>query len=598
METVTNNLSKEQLLDYVKKQKLKLKKLEKDIETLKKENDSLVQAQKQNVASTSNDGSSASGGSSKEAIDPMLFWPMIMRQSPYVQSLAKCALNSFVSACTNTIMASNDANKNKVCIGGPHRSLRNGFRKWKIAAMEMRADAAKQAVESLESKYAQSEQKIAKLKVLLSKVNQANQRNMENTNAYKKAGEDVQMELYALKQKENSEKQSLMEALRVQSMESAFQYDTELTIQRAAEAMIHQQQQAHSSAANQTKKVKDFEDEKSQLVEQIKSLEQKREDMLRLQQSVQDKLDAATRKIAQLESQLRDSKAVSEQLLFKLKEEEEQREEVELELKATLNSRTTMLQEVEAAAEARATLAGNELKKQLAELALRLEKAERDTRVAQGEKDTVVGELQKANRFAVDLSNSRDEVRRLEKTNTELKRQLATMMSKTIQAPTAAAPQQQSAAAATQQESGHTHKPPMVPVAPLPPAVILTPEEGESLTTTIRQFSQFITVLLGYVDDSTNRSLRAAVSVCSQFHHLLHREGAFTDKQANLIVTFIKATLADVDSIFEAMTSSFGQEVGAVPEVGGRVKNNDSTTANIFAKLDSKIQQESDKVCS
>jgi hypothetical protein len=211
-----------------------------------------------------------------------------------------------------------------------------------------------------------------------------------------------------------------------------------------------------------------------------------------------------------------------------------------------------------------------------------LEKAERDTRVAQGEKDTVVGELQKANRFAVDLSNSRDEVRRLEKTNTELKRQLATMMSKTIQAPTAAAPQQQSAAAATQQESGHTHKPPMVPVAPLPPAVI----------------SQFITVLLGYVDDSTNRSLRAAVSVCSQFHHLLHREGAFTDKQANLIVTFIKATLADVDSIFEAMTSSFGQEVGAVPEVGGRVKNNDSTTANIFAKLDSKIQQESDKVCS
>jgi predicted nucleic acid-binding Zn-ribbon protein len=343
METVTNNLSKEQLLDYVKKQKLKLKKLEKDIETLKKENDSLVQAQKQNVASTSNDGSSASGGSSKEAIDPMLFWPMIMRQSPYVQSLAKCALNSFVSACTNTIMASNDANKNKVCIGGPHRSLRNGFRKWKIAAMEMRADAAKQAVESLESKYAQSEQKIAKLKVLLSKVNQANQRNMENTNAYKKAGEDVQMELYALKQKENSEKQSLMEALRVQSMESAFQYDTELTIQRAAEAMIYQQQQAHSSAANQTKKVKDFEDEKSQLVEQIKSLEQKREDMLRLQQSVQDKLDAATRKIAQLESQLRDSKAVSEQLLFKLKEEEEQREEVELELKATLNSRTTLL---------------------------------------------------------------------------------------------------------------------------------------------------------------------------------------------------------------------------------------------------------------
>jgi hypothetical protein len=52
-----------------------------------------------------------------------------------------------------------------------------------------------------------------------------------------------------LKLQEESEKLALMEAVRVQSIENAFQHDVELAIQKAAENMICQHILGSSSAS-------------------------------------------------------------------------------------------------------------------------------------------------------------------------------------------------------------------------------------------------------------------------------------------------------------------------------------------------------------
>lgn len=225
-----NALSNEQLLEYIKKQKAKIKKLEKDKETLGKIN---VEQEQQIIAATaaaaaaavSTAGTTSPSHSSSD--NPSLFWGLIDRESSFKQKLAKIALNSFVATIEKSSLG-----KKYV------PSRRSLFDHWKEHTYFMKMTAI--ATELLESSksYLALEQKTAKLKALLARTHQSNQRFQEDTTSFKKIQKDAELQLKSLKERDESEREALLETVRARTIETAFQYDMELAIQRAADGDI------------------------------------------------------------------------------------------------------------------------------------------------------------------------------------------------------------------------------------------------------------------------------------------------------------------------------------------------------------------------
>ena len=85
---------------------------------------------------------------------------------------------------------------------------------------------------------AQMEQRIVKLKALLARTHQANQRNLEEFDNMKKAKLSKDDELKLHEMKANAELNSLREAVRANSITSAFQYDIDILIQNAGYCFI------------------------------------------------------------------------------------------------------------------------------------------------------------------------------------------------------------------------------------------------------------------------------------------------------------------------------------------------------------------------
>jgi hypothetical protein len=404
MDTISKGLSSEQLLDYIKKQKARIKRLEKENEVLRKDKEARV-VQSHALAPAEK----------QPGFDPLLFWELVGRETPFIQNIARSALNSMVfSLCVNGCM-----NRKTILHSGDAK--RKLFQLWKVQTLQMRSLSAEKVVDELKSNLTASEQRISKLKALLARTHQANQRNLEDTAASKKATQDVSIELNSLKQKEELERVTMLESLRVQSIDSAFQYDVELSIQRAAEQMVSQQQIVQSNSQQTARRIKELEEERSLLNMQLESLqEEERGNELRTL-SLNNEIDQLQRKLRESETARFESEARITCLHQQLEFEEMQRRDVEGELAATLSSQVKQLQETEAKSDTKATIKINAITQELHEMSSRLDSSERSGRVLQHEIDKLEADLRRNRGHAEELEAASNEIGRLNRMINELR---------------------------------------------------------------------------------------------------------------------------------------------------------------------------------
>ena len=211
---VANTLSNDQLLDYIKKQKARIKRLEKEKENLTKvnaEQERQIEAGVQPINSSSSDNSS-------------LFWGLIDRESSFKQKLATSALSFLVSTIGKTSLGRRYI-----------PSRRSLFDRWKEVTIQSKIITISGALSDSHKSFAALEQKSLKLKALLARTHQSNQRFQEDTTSFQKIQKDAALQLKTLKERDESERLALLETVRAQTIETAFQYDMELAIQRAAD---------------------------------------------------------------------------------------------------------------------------------------------------------------------------------------------------------------------------------------------------------------------------------------------------------------------------------------------------------------------------
>jgi hypothetical protein len=213
-------LSNDQLLDYIKKQKSRIKRLEKEKETLHRENIEHERQIGSKIESTVKSESSSNNSS--------LFWGLIDKESPFKQKLAKSALNFLIGTISKSSLG-------RKCV----LSKRSLFDRWKEHVFLSKISTLSIELQDSNKSFAALEQKTAKLKALLARTHQSNQRFQEDTTSFKKIQKDAALQLKTLKERDESERMALLETVRVRTIETAFQYDMELAIQRAADGEFY-----------------------------------------------------------------------------------------------------------------------------------------------------------------------------------------------------------------------------------------------------------------------------------------------------------------------------------------------------------------------
>lgn len=169
-QTATSSLSNEQLMDYIKKQKAKIKTLENKL--IKYEG---VTGQDKANSIEAN----------KESSSTYLFWEFISKQSPFHQKLAKCALTSMITTFETSQLGQQYL-----------PTVKSLFAKWKENVMLMKLGS----ITALE-------QKNAKLKALLARTHSINQKNIEDSNMLKQRQQEALNELKNMKERDGSERQ-------------------------------------------------------------------------------------------------------------------------------------------------------------------------------------------------------------------------------------------------------------------------------------------------------------------------------------------------------------------------------------------------------
>jgi predicted RNA-binding protein YlxR (DUF448 family) len=139
------NLSKEQLLTYIKKQKVKIKQLE---------------AENENLGKSVNLPQKVVG----KAQDPGLFWATIHNEkNPFYKKIATAALGRFVDTIESVITSPQKVDK------------RAAFLTLKLHCLETKYKKSQQSLTDLKSQSQQSEQRVLKLKTLLARTHQSKQ---------------------------------------------------------------------------------------------------------------------------------------------------------------------------------------------------------------------------------------------------------------------------------------------------------------------------------------------------------------------------------------------------------------------------------------
>lgn len=191
--------SAEQLLEYIKKQKLKIKRLQ-------TENEALVK-----VKVAEEDGSNDGGNVER-----------------LCQQKNKAAVANMLNLARYL---------SQLCKSATPNSIQSAFSHWKVLNSLSRLEAVSKEMETAKAASTAMEQRIAKLKALLARTHQANQRNLEEFDNLKKAQKNAEGELKNAEIKTNAELNSLKEVVRASSITSAFQYDIDILIQNAGRVL-------------------------------------------------------------------------------------------------------------------------------------------------------------------------------------------------------------------------------------------------------------------------------------------------------------------------------------------------------------------------
>lgn len=421
-------LTNEQLLEYIRKQKLKIRKLEKEVEHL---------AASTTSSSSSNQLVSFSATTlPSETFDSSIFWDLLNRSPPFLKNLARSALASLVKTLSNSTLG-----RRKI----PTKS--NAFKKWKVFMYNHRFHSLQSAKEESSKTISLLEQRNTKLKLLLAKTHQANQRNMENSQTMKKAQRDALLELKHIKQRDESERTRLMETLRLQSMESAFHSDLEISIQKAADELLMQHQKllqqkqivgsdidisqngdpvsmsdnynkklstssplsapSSSGIAQGMIKISEMEVEIEALRKQVDALETERSSQHHYIQDLIGKCRAFEH-----EAQVNRNKA---------DEEENQRKDLEVEIQILLANRDIIMKELNAAAEENAQKRNLELLKEVVQLTNKIASEEAEKNAIQERMYKAESDLEALRAINKRMLDQSEEVNRLQNIISDLK---------------------------------------------------------------------------------------------------------------------------------------------------------------------------------
>jgi hypothetical protein len=143
-----NALSTDQLLEYIKKQKARIKRLEKEKENLTKVNKE-QEVEKSDAIALQSEVKSSSNNSSS------LYWGLIGRESSFQQKLAHSALNFLVKIITYS------------SIGKQYiPTKRSLFDKWRNGILHVKTEKIQNDLKEATKSFNLLEQKTAKLKVI------------------------------------------------------------------------------------------------------------------------------------------------------------------------------------------------------------------------------------------------------------------------------------------------------------------------------------------------------------------------------------------------------------------------------------------------
>eukprot|EP00603_Paraphysomonas_imperforata_P007928 CAMPEP_0114413850 /NCGR_PEP_ID=MMETSP0103-20121206/1074_1 /TAXON_ID=37642 ORGANISM="Paraphysomonas imperforata, Strain PA2" /NCGR_SAMPLE_ID=MMETSP0103 /ASSEMBLY_ACC=CAM_ASM_000201 /LENGTH=1218 /DNA_ID=CAMNT_0001581951 /DNA_START=181 /DNA_END=3837 /DNA_ORIENTATION=- len=316
-------LSKEQLVEYTKKQKKEIKKLKTE----------LAERQRQELAPSSD-------------ISLDLFWATVERRPEWQQRLAKVSLTAMF---THVAVFRRLANA----------KLHSAFYKWSAMVGRSCLSDASCALEENKMTNAHLEQRVVKLKGLLAKVHHSHQKNAQDTQSARQGHRAAAEELRERVQQQQSQTQHLQEQLRYMSFESAFQTDMEAAIEKAAMQLTSRQQTAadvhHVDNIQLAARVSELEGEqnallagKTQLTEEITAL---RDQLDGLQHD-----NAIKTKELQLQRR-RDAEVRAENVLLQkcIREQDVVQRELELEVRALVAGGADVAARVDAAASEKAT---------------------------------------------------------------------------------------------------------------------------------------------------------------------------------------------------------------------------------------------------
>ena len=253
---------------------------------------------------------------------------------------------------------------------------------------------------------------------------------MEDTETYKKSQEEAAAALKAMQARDETEKELLLQSLRAHSIQSAFQQDTELAIQKsceaAAETILLQHQlrsaneaRAQSLEAAQAISSKDDEQDRytgvvgkyERELNELKEMLRKQESILRLQEE-QD-----SDKYRALEDTIKANSRELESLRGSLQEERQTRRELETEVNVLLQNRQKLLSDLEASLAAKAS-------EEMSESVRRAEALEGQVQLSQEALQRAGAEIDSHNQQLSSRMALKDEVAKLRRDNQRLKASL------------------------------------------------------------------------------------------------------------------------------------------------------------------------------
>lgn len=409
------SLSSEQLIDYIKHQKVKISKLTTEKDSLKAQLDiKQRELQEGNILVPNDSAVSLPVTITSNERPDLVFWGLIDRQPEWQKKIARSAISSMIIALRDYFYRLH-----------PAITLHGAYDKWKSYATQKRLHQSTVSLEEAHKVNMGLEQRVVKLKSLLSRTYQANQRTIEDTDSMKRAQQEVVEELRNLKLREEDEKRTLEESLRQQSVESAFHYDMELIIQRAADGVISNQGTWAQSQFFTLKKLRELESENEDLKATINQ-QTKEADKARI--SIEDlSLELSRLRVEKQEigishaSLVEDSTRLRRQLL----DEQTAKRDLEVEVEILVSARSAILTSVESELTQKADHRVSDLNDQITLLKAQVETAEKKARISEITAAKMSAECSVVRETSKALVQSQTEVSQLQELVAELKRSLA-----------------------------------------------------------------------------------------------------------------------------------------------------------------------------